>query len=435
MDVSESDLRNVAADLIAEAISTAKELYNGVFPIVAVPTMWEEPQEDGGYQGERKSIAMLDLGSTWNLNRDMLAIGPKWLQANAVIKSYQQGKGTSPDDSSFLAPDLCSQIVTNYLKLVESFELQEDAIKSVCEALIAYCNSAEDVFRSVVALEGFNAPEAFQLVNNGEIRPVTLEELEELGQDHPLVSGRRYDFEAMHPRSDWWICEFRQSGAKGTPLAWNNLHRVFPYLGPCLRLFKTGQCKMDTIRISNAGSFGPGMYGSGGRANVLSWRGDPYSLTADEVRKLQGFWPKFLVLMKLDNHYLQLPARRLEFGGERIRLEDSLIDYMIGLESLLGKAGERTEMGYRMAMRGAMVLSPVSTDRSKRFAELRDLYNLRSRLVHGENLEPDKLGESVDLAEEALRSCWHWFFNNRPGDSDNKKGIDEIDSRLLLQSA
>ena len=139
--------------------------------------------------------------------------------------------------------------------------------------------------------------------------------------------------------------------------------------------------------------------------------------------------------MNLEKHYLQPSARRLEFGGERIRLEDSLIDYMIGLESLLGKAGERTEMGYRMAMRGAMVLSPVPTDRSKRFFELRDLYNLRSRVVHGENLELDKLGESVDLAEEALRSCWHWFFNNRPGDSDNKKGIDEIDSRLLLQSA
>ena len=433
MEISELLLKNVCADLIAEAVSTAKELYNGVFPLVDVPTMWMEPQEGGGYRGEPKATTKLDLGRTWALNRDKLASGPKWIEAEEVVERYQKENGTAPDQSWNLQGVLCDQIVINYLSQVDTFQLHEHSVESVCEALLAYCNSTKDIFKSTAALEGFKAREAIQLADEAVIRPVTPEELAELGQEHPLLSARRYDFEGIHPRSDWWICEITQSGTKGTPQTWNKLHQIFPFVGPCLRLFKGGQCKMDTVRIANAGPFGSGMYGSGGRATVLCRRGSPYSLTTEEVTKLQQFWPAFLELMNLEKHYLQLPARRLQFGGERTRLEDSLIDYMVGLESLLGKQNERTEMGYRMAMRGAMVLSSGSADRYSRFRKLLDLYNLRSKIVHGENLESNELSDSVDLAEEALRTCWHWFFTNWSEDSNNINAIDQIDSRVFTQ--
>lgn len=84
-------------------------------------------------------------------------------------------------------------------------------------------------------------------------------------------------------------------------------------------------------------------------------------------------------------------------------------------------------------MRGAMVLSPGSQDRSQRFRDLLNLYYMRSKTVHGENIESAELGGSVDLAEEALRTCWHWFITNLAEDSDNRNGIDAIDRRLLSQ--
>lgn len=431
MDISESELKSACADLIAEAVATAKALYNGVFPLVDVPTLWLEPKNEGGYQGEPRTISMLDLGLTWKSSRDFLAGGPKWMQAEEAIENYQKAKGTA-GEQGFRSDNLCDQIVINYLSKAENFELQEKKVDSVCDALVAYCDSKDDIFKSVTALEGFTAPEAFQLDENVLIRPVNLEELEELGQEHPMVSNRRPGFEAFGPKSDWWICEITQSGPKGTSIAWNKLHEIFPAVGLCLRLFKAGKCTMDTFRIAKGGAFGPSMYGWGGRT-VLSSRGSLYSLTAEEVPQLQAFWPIVLELMNQEKHYLQLPARRLQFGGERSRLEDSLIDYMIGLESLLGEGN--AEISYRMAMRGAVILSSGSTGRFNKFKNLRNLYDLRSKIVHGVFVEPSKLNESVDLAEEALRACWNWFFANCSGDSNNKNGIEQIDRKLLLQAA
>ena len=43
--------------------------------------------------------------------------------------------------------------------------------------------------------------------------------------------------------------------------------------------------------------------------------------------------------------------------------------------SLLGKAEERTEMRYRMSMRGAMILAPNAPARYETFSQLRDLYD------------------------------------------------------------
>ena len=98
---------------------------------------------------------------------------------------------------------------------------------------------------------------------------------------------------------------------------------------------------------------------------------------------------------------------------------------MVGLESLLGKQNERTEMGYRMAMRGAFVLSEYPSDRTQLFQDLVKLYNIRSQIVHGTNIGSAELGASVDLAERSLRNCWRWFFNNWSEESNNRKGIED----------
>lgn len=434
MDISESHLRTVCADLISEAVKAVEAIYNGVFPIVDVPTMWDEPEGEG-YQSRREVLSKLDLGLTWFINRDELAQGPNWMKAEEVIENYQAAKGTVGEETVPRQGSLCDQIVINYLSVVNAFELQDSAIESIGDSLVDYCNSKEDTFKCLTAIEGFKAPDTFKLGENIKIRPVAPDELADLGQGHPFLSPRHRNYDAMRPAIDWWICEITQSGDKGTFSGWNKLVQIFPYVGPCLRMFKGGQCRLDTYLISIAGAFagasGYGISGWGSRPTWLSRRGDPYYLTTDDVAQLQEFWPNFLSFMNLQNHYLQLPARRLQFGGERDRLEDSLIDYMVGLESILGKQNERTEMGYRMAMRGAFVLSDGSSDRTLLFQNLIKLYNTRSRIVHGENIESAELGASVDLAERSLRTCWRWFFDKWSEESNNRKGIDEIDSWLL----
>ena len=143
-------------------------------------------------------------------------------------------------------------------------------------------------------------------------------------------------------------------------------------------------------------------------------------------------WPPFKALMDAGHHYLQLPVRRLLSGGNRPYPEDSLVDYVIGLEALLSNSNERTEIRYRFSVRGAVVLSEISSDRAGKFKEMRDLYDLRSAIVHGNIPDANELGMSVDFAESALRKCWWWYFENRRGETNNGAAITDIDRQLFL---
>ena len=143
------------------------------------------------------------------------------------------------------------------------------------------------------------------------------------------------------------------------------------------------------------------------------------------------FWRRFRPFVEREHHYLQLPARRLGFGGKRENREDALIDYVIGLESLLGTAAERMEIGYRFRIRGAVVLSKRRTERRQVMGSLRSLYNLRSRIVHGEAASEEELATALPIAEDYLRRVWHWYFGRWFNEKDNGRGITHLDATLI----
>ena len=123
--------------------------------------------------------------------------------------------------------------------------------------------------------------------------------------------------------------------------------------------------------------------------------------------------------------------RRLHVAGARMRHEDALVDLVIGLEALLGTSDERTELGYRFRVRGAVVLSPDRHKRRDAMKKLQQLYNLRSRVVHGEGVDSAELAAALPFAERALRNVWQWYFVKYPNARDNRAGIARIDSELL----
>lgn len=136
--------------------------------------------------------------------------------------------------------------------------------------------------------------------------------------------------------------------------------------------------------------------------------------------------------MASERHYLQLPARRLLSGGDRPNQEDSLVDYVTGLEALL-TSDDQAELNYRMSVRGAIVLSKETSHRPDHLAKMREMYLMRSQVVHGANLAAGRrpaigrLPQVADYAEYALRRCWHWYFENWAGEEDSGPAIVSID--------
>ena len=143
------------------------------------------------------------------------------------------------------------------------------------------------------------------------------------------------------------------------------------------------------------------------------------------------FWKKFKAIMEQDHHYLQIPIRRLRTAGTRTQREDALVDYVVGLEDLLGKDNERTELSYRFRVRGSVVLSKQRNERRIYLRKLGDLYDMRSSIVHGRRISDEKLNTALPEAESALRNVWWWYFTRYADCNNNEPGIEEIDAELV----
>jgi len=97
-----------------------------------------------------------------------------------------------------------------------------------------------------------------------------------------------------------------------------------------------------------------------------------------------------------------LAVRRFLSVAERLNPEDRLIDAVIGLESLL-LAGVSDELSFQFALRGAWLLEP--TDRALRevlFQILRNVYTVRSGVVHGEEKALQRV--TADVLKNAIES-------------------------------
>jgi hypothetical protein len=120
---------------------------------------------------------------------------------------------------------------------------------------------------------------------------------------------------------------------------------------------------------------------------------------------LNGTLPKSLISYRQS---LQLAVERLAIAASRDSLSDSLLDLMIALEALLSKQGEKSEITYRIALRGAHASDSVdAVERARARKMLSDTYNLRSEIVHGatsrSDLTPQRISEFRSFVARVIR--------------------------------
>ena len=179
-----------------------------------------------------------------------------------------------------------------------------------------------------------------------------------------------------------------------------NLDEIFDNIITSMRLLKESSSYCDNEIRTEVISYSPivgttinttfyNNYTSGGVSKFSS-------LELDELRKIY-------MSLKDTNHLFKLAARRLKFGIERIRLEDKLIDFMIGLEAIyLPDSGD---LKFKLSLRCALMLYVASfTEAMKAYKFLKDMYDLRSSIVHGNTTNREKLKqENLKILEEILR--------------------------------
>lgn len=188
-----------------------------------------------------------------------------------------------------------------------------------------------------------------------------------------------------------------------------------------LRLFKSGFVSYNGIRLEAAfwepygGTYG-GISTSGSSLGPMAG-GKEYFLANQEIPAFSDLWDIYKKTLNLRGNRIEIALRRLNFAYERARLEDKLIDYLIGLEALLLRKNERQELGYRLALRGSALLGNKNQKRKSIFRDLKKAYKERSDIVHGGGIkeyinigrENVPFKDFVNRVEEHLRSALKQF--------------------------
>ncbi len=110
-----------------------------------------------------------------------------------------------------------------------------------------------------------------------------------------------------------------------------------------------------------------------------------------------------------------------------------MLDQMIILESLFQKGNERQELSYRLSLRVARFCGRDSQERKAIFGLMREAYNLRSRLVHGDQStgSDSSIQQRVDdLIRTVLLKCCE-AASDRADPKLFEKICDEMDDKAL----
>ena len=135
----------------------------------------------------------------------------------------------------------------------------------------------------------------------------------------------------------------------------------------------------------------------------------PRLLSADEAGEIAR-WAS--LLGRTDDANVAVARRRiLGAVGERPDHEDGLIDAIIALENLFGGS---TELAFRISAGAAVLLAPPD-ERRQFMREVKDLYNKRSKLVHGQtSLAPAQAAEARDKAVLLVVQALRKLYEDRP---------------------
>lgn len=134
------------------------------------------------------------------------------------------------------------------------------------------------------------------------------------------------------------------------------------------------------------------------RSSYFAYAG--YILQEEELEELVHIYGLLAEAASHHPNFLSLPLGRFHDYYGRTSEVDGLLDLMIALEALFGGGGQ--EVGYSLAVRCSCFLETEVEKRKTIFNRLKDIYDVRSSVVHGRSTLPKKWrklrGEDYDVA-------------------------------------
>lgn len=213
---------------------------------------------------------------------------------------------------------------------------------------------------------------------------------------------------------------------------------VFTELTTALRLFKPGLTGFNHIWETDTiwDILGNSITHSNGAADFL---GERMHLNVKDIKEFLTLWQKYKKTLQRGLKKITNATDRLNFGTERIRPTDRMVDYFIGFESLFLNDKD-PELNYRLSLYASHWIGASIEDRKRIFKVINKGYKQRSLIVHGG--EPKSsvningvaitTEEHSKLIEDYLRSAINKFVNETSAKNATvEELIQELQSKIL----
>jgi hypothetical protein len=342
--------------------------------------------------------------------------------------------------------DTCLRsLLIQLLEGQKDLDFQEEQFDRICDQIEDYFYREILEYRYLSPLEGFQM-EAERIELNPKFSIIRIPKEEKQG----ILSESSYSFltylsyQAVYFTDyafEYYLEEPKVFGDatknSGEALPDRVVMKNFDEACSSLRLFKKGKVGYTNIR-RKAKFWEPH---SGTVISSLPGRevlGTEYVLSKGEILTFLDFWRVYQTGRHKEGNRIEIALRRFNFAYGKVMPEDKLIDYIIGFEALLLQ-DEPQELPYRMALRGAALLSKNPDERKKTFSELKAAYKERNNIVHGRKArdivhignEEVQFTKFVERIEEYLRLAIKEFLV-LCGTKSEKQIIEALEEKILV---
>lgn len=392
-------------------------------PVAETEIFFWEDSGGGRADGRTETLKEPDWRAVFEILRDDLDTLAELKAFRDAAAAYYRDHGKPFRSFGAGDPEWASGLPLEvYFRKLGSLTLDERLAAAVCAEYVRDSSSPDAVATSTYRIASFSADRQFDLANGISFRPVQRSDIDKFGRsEYPHFRKQM----ALHTAD--WICEIRETIPKTAHDPMSRHRDLMDVVIGALGLSADGRAAFTLLA---SGIYSPyAWFGlSGGFDRYTSGVGEAIKLGAADIETFKRVFAD-VAAIDTDNSlkHLRLPFSRLRAAAHRSDSDDRLVDIVVGMESLL-VSGSTAEIGFRFRLHGAALLPDSFGNIKERIEFLKELYNLRSNVVHGGPRRMD-VGATVPRAESALKTLFLWYLKHRRQNTEAL--LDTLDGELV----
>lgn len=401
-------------DSLRAIVSFIVDSHNQVeFPIIEWDvSYWKRTSETGATLVNEKHSDQSIWELLWPI-KESLESRKEYSKLSTAIMQFIEFYGVDMQDHLWWNPTM--DMIVRYFSFNEQVSLNDEVILGVVDEFVE--ESVSSTFEVVTEYElvNFKASKAFTVSDEISFKPMTMEYINTYNASFPR-SPQQNTYISDHS----WICSVKHTIPKISQYDMNILKPKFSRaLVLSLFLIDDSNVKVRTLsqhKLSVYQSY-PTTLGS---LFINTGNGQPLVM---DNEKTKGFIKIFRALHAKNIHRgFENYLTRTYDALQRSKREDSYVDLVIGLESLLAADSPQLETTFRFALRGTFILvKQGGGDPKTSLATMKKIYGIRSKIVHG-NFSSKEINDNIKDLYNIARIIFFWVLGNlnRSPESINK---------------